>query len=694
MIKDEGKDHMTTIRLFLGKIISRRGLAVLFFLVSCLNEKNPGPRGRKSQSTLNPNSAAKENVPSAKKKEANASNDNSYTSALNTLGPTSELRHFIDPLDGTYKTKISINKNYSGLLYLSGLNITALNDKLISVRFNFGREMEAVTIPATIGRATGITPQTDIQVLIMDLRDRPFQDIRLLYDLFDYNDYAAYESATSSYVYREPLQNPLNPKDPIDDSKIDFRKDRLYCRGLKLEHDSTFEESSTKVTCDTAGDVCYYAFAKIKDGGLINPSGLAVIPKGPLVDLSGSDFSTSTVSVSSEANMSVKSTSNLKKCLPDNGKLYFRDISDYKILTYVPIAANLASLNSEVLSVGTGAEKIDYTYLGPYRSISINSWVIKPAAAFDAATSTFPIGLFPYNGTLDPTNVSISKRVERGINSYLFPRGGKMSLNSGIQYIGSTSSSSYFLEPSENREIQTQLTSGKTHWMDGCNIRVTNYDSFTGEGIGSCNVTATIELITLDPDTKKETILTSSYEIKLQLLRPSEIDFSGREVLYQSMKTCSSSTSCGPDECCFNERCWSKELVSQCIEDATTEGNLKIGETCSSDYQCSSLCCNRSIGRCAVHNTQLVPPVYCSKPPGDKCVTKEWCRQDTVRDCMVINSGVTPSGSTTCALQCYNRLENGKCSNGTCVAPKNPAVPIFDPTNPDCSVAVDPPTSL
>ena len=91
-----------------------------------------------------------------------------------------ELIHLIDPIEGTFHKKVTIPKNYNGHFYISGLNITALNDYHVSVRFKFGRELESITIPATVSRAPGLTPQTDIQVLALDLKDRPFSKLRLL----------------------------------------------------------------------------------------------------------------------------------------------------------------------------------------------------------------------------------------------------------------------------------------------------------------------------------------------------------------------------------------------------------------------------------------------------------------------------------------------------------------------------------
>ena len=80
----------------------------------------------------------------------------SDNSIINTLsGGAQDLRHIIDPYDGTYKTKVTIPKNYSGLLYLSGLNFSSLKDKIVSARFRFGQEREEVVIEGVIGRVEG-----------------------------------------------------------------------------------------------------------------------------------------------------------------------------------------------------------------------------------------------------------------------------------------------------------------------------------------------------------------------------------------------------------------------------------------------------------------------------------------------------------------------------------------------------------
>jgi hypothetical protein len=157
-----------------------------------------------------------------------------------------ELRHIVDPFDGTYKTKVTVPKNLTGYLYLSGLNIRSLRNKIVHARFNFGREYESIVIPATIGRASGLTPQLDIDVVILRLDNRPFSKIKLLYDLFDYTTYGA--------------DDP-----PVQDN----RGDNLYCRGLNLEYDPTFLSSSSNSRCDATGETCLYAYAKIGDKGLV-----------------------------------------------------------------------------------------------------------------------------------------------------------------------------------------------------------------------------------------------------------------------------------------------------------------------------------------------------------------------------------------------------------------------------------------
>jgi hypothetical protein len=577
----------------------------------------------------------------------------------------SELRHIVDPFSGTFKTKVTIPKNYKGMLYLSGLNIPSLNDREISVRFRFGREKEEKIIPATIGRAPGITPQTDIQVLILDLEDQPFRDLRLFYDLFDYNEYDTDNDGIE-----------FGPGDNLSAPTNDVRNAGLYCRGLKLEDDPTFSISSTNNRCDSAGETCLYAYARIKDAGLsfLNSGSLtAITPTEPQLDVIGGGYANQ-----SQAEL-------LKKCLPD---------IDNRSSVENVLQASTSSSSTTKVAYGDSVFGTSFTYLGPYRTLARDLWEISGEAVFSdlSNTANSPTGLFQAVLNNAPTNtlVSPNAKAEAGMKSFLFPRASKMDLQAGVEYIGYTDLSNQL---TAERSIRTLVAAGETEFVDGCNTRVTNTYEVNNEGISSCNVTGTIDLITTDTTTGEVVTLTSSNSIKLQLSRFSDTDFQGNEVNFSALKSCSSSNACGSNECCFNERCWSKDLVSQCLEDSPGEGNQGLGSTCNSDYQCTSLCCSGTTGTCEPHNPG--EGNFCSKSSGQQCVTKEFCKQENIPQCFIVKEGVNAQGQTSCTLRCYNVPTFGECTGtGICIPPTAPAVPTFDPANPDCSNAIDPPTNL
>ncbi|MBF0313684.1 MAG: hypothetical protein HQK50_06820 [Oligoflexia bacterium] len=633
--------------------------------ISCISGNNGGKRLLGRSGALDPKPSGNNSGNGSGNSNGNASgNDLSGESAL-SAAPQVELRSFVDPVLGSFREKISIPKNFNGYLYISGINISTLNDRLIKVRFRFGRELEAVVIPATIGRATGLIPNVDIQVLILDMRHRPFDNIRLLYDLYDYNSYN-YDTSDA------PVQDPYDAN--------------LYCRGLALDYDPTYVNGA----CLPGERHCLYAYAKIRDAGFYDSIGISLLPKRPQIDSSGSDFLHSIYPTPTD--ISSKNVKNLYKCLPDNGALYFRTAVDaYREVVYEKENGTMAGVGSKVLSIDSNGERLDYYYKGPYRPISLGSWAIATPVAIGE------YGIF--KDTLDG-----SSDINQGIFSFMFPRAGKMELGREISYLGSdtpfvlstSSAGGVTLSKSNTREIDSLIASGESKWMDGCNLRMSNYDENSGEGIGSCNVTATIELIAIDRNSgaEQEVQIYNKSELKLQLLRRSKRDYANKETLYQSMKSCSASRECGGDECCFNKRCWSKRLVSQCIEDAGVEGNMEVGDACTSDYECASLCCNLSIGRCAVSNRTLEPPVFCSKSPGEQCISREWCRREVVKNCMIVFTGRNGNGQATCALRCYSQLQHGLCIEGHCVAPISPQVPTFDPNNPDCTSAQQPPLSM
>lgn len=614
-------------------------LIVMMSALSCV-ENGGSPSGRRGT-----NSAAAQGTQGDATAPTNGNTSGPTDGTLGgdtgtTLGPgRSELRFIVDPFSGTYKNKVTIPKNFTGELYLAGLNITALNDRLVSVRFNFGREMEPIEIPATITRGSGITPQTDIEVLALSMDDRPFEQIRLLYNLFDYND------------YRDEFGNET--KDPVTNP----RDGNLYCRGLKLEHDPTFAGSASNTRCDAAGERCLYAYAKVLDTGLYDDD-LASIPTEPQIDLTPGDGLGYTGD-------SIQN--NLKKCLPDNMN---RQNIEEVIGANFPVPGGV--LINQVLPVPG-----DYTtYRGPFRAVGLNFWEIRESAVFSPVNvNTPPSGL--YQLSVDGTAVT-------GYRSFLFPRAGKLTLQAGVDHFSS-------IEPFGVRNINSLLSSGTTDFVDGCNIRVNNFDAFRNEGISSCNVSATIEIITRNSSGQTE-ILASSKDVKLQLVRASQENFRGEEVLYSAMRTCSNSNSCANSECCFNNRCWSKEIVSQCLEEVPVVGNRGTGQACGSDFECSSLCCNQSTGTCGVHINTDNEQVLCSKSPGQRCVSREYCRKENIEECFIVRTGTSVQGGLTCALRCYNVPTFGDCKNGFCLPPLPKPVPQFDTQNPDCTEAIDPPS--
>jgi hypothetical protein len=349
---------------------------------------------------------------------------------------------------------------------------------------------------------------------------------------------------------------------------------------------------------------------------------------------------------------------NLRKCLPDNS-----DLNNFNGV----LGTSLASLTfgSSFLD-SNGAAQV---YKGPFRLFAEADWQISGAALFNS-TPANPNGLFQSSYTvLSP---------ETGFKSYLFPRAGKINYSqAGVQYFGSDS-------PFGVRTLQVLPGAGDTKWMDGCNLRAKNYDEFSGETISSCNVSATIEVFTLVDG--KEQILASSKEVKLQLLKAGLGTDTGLE--FSALKSCSDNRSCGTGECCFNSRCWSRDVVGQCRDDFSPVGNLGTGQTCGTDFDCASLCCN-SLKVCADHINTDSESVLCSKVPGQACVSREFCRQENVRECYILKT-TDANGNPSCEKKCFSVPKFGDCINGTCTAPSPSSDPAFDVTDPNrCDNALD-----
>ena len=596
--------------------------------------------------------------------------------------PRVELRHLIQPnLKGTnrysngtglngggsYVTKLSLPKNYAGFMYLAGINITSLMNTHVTVRFRFGVNRHPIDIPATITQAPGITPQTNINVLVMDLRGAPFRNLLLPYDLYDYKDYEI-----------DPVTQKIVNTDSIIQDNLDTN---LYCRGLALEDDPTFTGVGA---CDGIQDQngqpseeCLYAYAKVDDQSLVkisNGTQTSITPSYP----------------------QVKSTSSANYYADSIADLILRPSLDT-----IPTDTNNPNVFSSYLFRKEGADEIrfdnflgqvlsdgyEYRYRGPYRLRNTQQWHFN-FANLDGIKRLFRKGAWvDYNGAVfgrlpdDPgvsTNLNYFNRLY--FNSYKYPLMTKLQLNAGVGHLSSTD----LYGP---RTDTTLPISGDTQWMDGSNARAQGINS-QGEHIGSCNVTSTIEVLAFD-ENGNQYVVASSIDVKLQLVRPTQMQTdSGSQVLYENYKRCTSNSTCASGECCFTDRCWSDTLVSQCFNEGSTQGSRNTGSSCQSDLECKSLCCNS--GRCADHNSAT--GVFCGKPSGTTCIAKEWCQKVPITRCYIIRTGSTPTGQVTCAQQCYQVEEHGECMNGTCLAPTQPTIPTFDPNAEGaCDDAITPP---
>ncbi len=615
-------------------------MVFLLGLSSCISPQNPRAT-RSTSSTGEAKDGDKTSPGNGSTPDTGDDIGDSVTEAVSIV----ELTQIVDPNTGTFRKKVSIPKDFEGYMYLSGLNIASLNkdDKIISVKFSFGREKNEIIVPAVIGRVPGgLQNGTNIDVIILDMDSKPFKNLRLLYDLFDYNDYGEEDPLTAT----DPTQDATNPG--------------LYCRGLNIEDDPTFEWSQANSTCDSAGETCLYAYAKIADttlGQSVLQDGTPVlvqnIPTYELYDVLGAGYTGDTNEYT------------LKKCLPDSGLE-----SDTE-----------ATLGRQVLPWGiSGLADFDgtnYLYMGPYQTFGTErTWEISSDAIFSpiALADDTPKGIFQYSFTGGATT---------GYKSFLFPRAGKINYSqSGVQYFGA----SYAFN---SKALLTLPTAGDTKWMDGCNIRAKNMDSYSKETISSCNVSATIEIIAYNDGV--EEVLATSKDVKIQLLKAGLGVTQGKE--FSAMKTCTDNRSCGTGECCFNSRCFSKDIVAQCKDDSAGTGNLGTGLTCQSDFECSSLCCRSGV--CADHFPDDLNAVLCSKVPSQTCVSKEFCRVENVRECYIIKTKDS-NGNDSCEKRCYSVPKNGDCVNGACQAPTSSSDPTFDLTDPNrCDDAYDsPPVTL
>ncbi|MCK5882994.1 MAG: hypothetical protein KAG61_04840 [Bacteriovoracaceae bacterium] len=543
---------------------------------------------------------------------------------LDTSKSAVEVRWFVDPFDGTYQSKLTLPKNFEGILYLRVLNAPSLDDSFVDVRFNFGLHASPVTIPATVARALngGIIPQTDVKVLVLNFNKALFKDLKLSYDLYDYNTYSAGDTPTT-----------------------DPRNVGLYCRGLRLEDDPTFSKSGP-TGCKESGDECLYAYAKVNDSVLYQ-NGVDLNPTSTQIDSGGTGYETQSISTTR------------KKCLPDtsiNARIQqmFKD-GGGKNFTY----------GSDVELSG---EK--FTFLGPYYPSAASLWQITDDAVIGAK------GLFKKRFDNAPLVGSEPYWFSKGGHrSLLFPLAGTRTLKKGVQYYGST-------DPfEEDRGAFKQLSSdGDSGFMDGCNLRTLYRDDYTSETMASCNVVASIEILAKkknDDGSITQEVVAKSIDVKLQVVRASDTNYHGEEDIITSFKTCADSNECGSGECCFNKRCWSKNIVSQCVEDSDGFMTGENATKCGSDFQCQSLCCSRT-GTCKEHKLTDAADILCGKSPGQSCVAKEWCKPQSVQVCKIYKmSETTTSGQPKCKVYCLPEKVFGNCVNGSCQTPDTPTPEVI-----------------
>lgn len=568
--------------------------------------------------------------------------------------PKVEIRHLIEPKvdnissSGSYKRKLTIPKNFDDFLYVAGINVETLATKNLKVRFSFGLNSSPIEIQATLATATpsGLTNSSPVNVLALDMRSKPFNDVQLIYDLYDYNDYDFDGSGNNPGALTEPVT--FN------------RNDGLFCRGLALKDDPTFSGNASN-ECSGTNDICKYTFAKVLDKGLVeeDPDDGSLLPIVP----SERQIQSGSVSLYEDLD-SIK----LQRCLPDDP---FSGPVAYK---YDNSASFLLFGDSETI----GGTK--YYYQGPYRTSSFSKWEISSEAL---------VGRYGIFGEIldDNLNGKVDDgEVEFGYRSKLFPLYMKYDLPDSVEYLGS-------IIADDKKSLFEMNSAGWSEWMDGCNARATTVHNITGEHIGSCTVTATIELIA--EDSEGSTVVDITDEVKLQLVKPSKLNTEGEDVLADSFSQCSSSSQCGSDSCCINSRCWSKDIVKQCIEDLPSYGNQVTGESCSSDYQCSSLCCNKTTGRCAPHDTLAETPSLCSKAGGESCVAKEWCAKERVVTCGIVRTGTDKYGGVTCTKQCIPVSVHADCTSsdgitqGICVPPRQLYDVVFVEEDPNrCQDAI------
>ena len=302
--------------------------------------------------------------------------------------------------------------------------------------------------------------------MAIDFRDRPFSKLRLLYDLYDYNDY---RDETGVEV-----DEPTN--DPYDKGYIVVDFVWSTTQHLKLVRQIQNVMRLEKVSL---------LYAKVLDSGLYKRSDdeddtsefVAITPSHPQLDVDGVGYSSSSIETRE------------KRCLPDS-------FSYTELSTSLSESITTMSVEMAVTLDDSNGNSENYFFNGPFRGIGEDTWeiisassgtssaIFFPPPAVDSENyDDYPAGIFQYNG-----NSTSPYDPQTGFGSFLFPRRGIMDIGSEVEHL---SSSTTWGEVSN----ESLIISGETESMYGCNIRVSNYDKYSNEGISSCNISATIEII-------------------------------------------------------------------------------------------------------------------------------------------------------------------------------------------------------
>jgi len=185
---------------------------------------------------------------------------------------------------GTFQEKLSISKDFQGVLYIDLKDINLFKEKLLLARFSFGRNSEN-PIELPLSYVTKSIAGVEKGVLALSIPSKNFFSIPLDYQLYDYSlDAIAGDNA--------------------------FHED-VYCRGLKIEDDPT----SNQTSCSKLDDRCLYTYARVDDQGLFHESSSTFIQPTELT-------------VSQDESRAYEfnlDPINLRRCLSDQKSVYVKN---------------------------------------------------------------------------------------------------------------------------------------------------------------------------------------------------------------------------------------------------------------------------------------------------------------------------------------------------------------------------------